>query len=56
MSRDVLFGRATRSDEKSGTLQMFDVAWHDAPGRDNGIYLDQPDKGWQLRAEAFPPA
>ena len=82
MSGDMLFGRATRSDEKSGTLQMFDVALHDTPGMDNGlmlitpvggrqlaltamevyrsnrstsgIYLDQPDRGWQLHAEAFP--
>ena len=82
MSGDVLFGRATRSDEKSGLLQMFDVALHDTPGMDNGlmlitpvggkqmamsamdtyrtnrstegIYLDQPDQGWQKHKEAFP--
>lgn len=81
---DVLFGRATRSDEKTGLLQMFDVTLHDTPGLDNGlmlitpvsgrnlamsamdtyrnnrstpgIYLDQPEKGWQSHAEAFPPA
>jgi hypothetical protein len=50
---DMLLGRATRSDEKSGLLQMFDVALHDTPGMDNGLMLITPVSGRQMAMSAM---